>query len=99
MAFCLDKSVTYDDNTDGVGGVVKMHGSKVVDDCPGGQHRDYAKGGACDPPAFVVVSFDSKHRHPVEKCEQEQEAGVDVEQEEGLLGHIALWVDVGGGDL
>ena len=98
MALESERSVTYDDNADSVGWIMKMNGGKVVDDCPGGQHRDYAKGGACHPPTFVVVSFDPKHRHPVEKCENKQEAGVDMKQEEGLLGHVTLGVDVGGGD-
>ena len=91
--------VTYDDNADCVGGIMEMNGSKIVDDSPCSQDWDYAEGSACHPPTFIVVSFDPKHRHPVEKCENKQEAGVDMEQEEGLLGHVALGVDVGCGDL
>ena len=91
--------LTYDYNTNSVGGVVEMNGSKVVYDGPSSEHRNYANSSTGHPSTFIVVSFDSEHRHPVESGENEQEAGVHVEEEEGLLGHITLGVDVGSADL
>jgi len=94
-----DQHSSYDYNTDSVGGVVEMNGSKVVYDGPSCEHRNYANSSTGHPSTFIVVSFDSEHRHPVESGENEQEAGVHVEEEEGLLGHITLGVDVGSADL
>ena len=71
---------------------------EVVDDGPGRQDRDDADGGAGDPAALVVVPLDPEDRHPVEEGEDEEEAGVDMEQEECLSGNIALRIEASEAD-
>ena len=71
---------------------------EVVDDGPGRHDGDDADGGAGDPPPLVVVPLDPEDRHPVEEGEDEEEAGVDVQEEEGFPGHLALGVEPGEGD-
>ena len=72
---------------------MKVGRGEVVDDGPGRQHGDDADGGAGDPAALVVVPLDPEDGHAVQEGEEEEEAGVDVEQEEGLPGHGALGVE------
>ena len=71
---------------------------EVVDDGPGRQDWDDADGGAGHPAALVVVPLDPEDRHSVEEGEDEEKAGIDVEQEEGLSGHITLRVEAGESD-
>ena len=71
---------------------------EVVDDGPGSQDWDDTDSGAGHPAALVIIPLDPEDRHSVEEGEEEQEAGVDVEQEEGLPGHLALRVEAGEGD-
>lgn len=92
-------TLTNDDDADGVCGIVELHGGKVVDDGPGRQDGDDADGGAGHPPALVVVPLDPEHGHPVEEGEDQQQDRVDVEQEESLLGHVALGVELARPDL
>ena len=77
---------------------MEVAGCEVVDDGPGRQDRDDADRGAGHPAALVVVPLDPEDRHSVEEGEDEEEAGVDVEQEECLPGHIALRIEAAEGD-
>ena len=72
---------------------MEVAGCEVVDDGPGRQHRQDADRGTGHPAALVVVPLDPEDRHPVEEGEDEEEAGVDVEEEEGLSGHVTLGVE------
>ena len=71
---------------------------EVVDDGPGRQDGDDADRGTGHPAALVVVPLDPEDRHPVEEGEDEEEAGVDMEEEEGLSGHVTLRVETCEGD-
>ena len=92
-------TLTNDDDADGVCRIVELDRGEVVDDGPGGQHGDDADGGAGDPPALVIIPLDPEHGHPVEEGQDQQEDRVDVQQEEGLLGHITLGVELARLDL
>ena len=52
-------------------------------------------GRACDPSAFVEVPLDAEDGDAIEEGEKEEEAGVDVEEQERLLGDVALGVSIG----
>ena len=93
-----DGGLTDDNNANGVGRVVEVGRGEVVDDGPGRQDGDDADRGAGHPAALVVVPLDPEDRHPVEEGEDEEEAGVDVEQEECLPGHITLRIEAAEGD-
>ena len=52
-------------------------------------------GGTSDPSALVEVPLDAEDGDAIKEGEEEEEAGVDVEEQECLLGDIAFGVTVG----
>ena len=52
-------------------------------------------GGAGDPSTLVEVPLDAEDCDAIEQGEEEEEARVDVEEQEGLLRDVALGVTIG----
>ena len=78
---------------------MEVVGCEVVDERPGGDDGDDEDRGAGYPPTLIEVSFDSEHGDSVEEGEDEEKAGVDMQEEESLLGDGALRVAGSGCDL